>query len=275
MTIPMVTDDEIKAFEEDGVICLRQRFELHWLESLAEGFEKNLAAPGPNSSQLTPEGNPGGYFDDFLVWHRIQEYRDFIFDSPAAEIAARLMSSDTCRHFLENALIKEPGTREVAPWHQDAIFTTMDAHHILQLTVWLPLCDATEENGCLQVSPGVHEERVVYWRGIERKDSVSVPMNKGDVIFIHKLCPHGSGPNQTDGIRWSMDIRYQKSGGPSPRPEWPSLIARSRRDPSSETPYENWRDAWAAALEKHPKKLGREKPSEAQPYTGEMYLEER
>ena len=163
----------------------------------------------------------------------------------------------------------------VAPWHQDAIFTTMDAHHILQLTVWLPLCDATEENGCLQVSPGVHEERVVYWRGIERKDSVSVPMNKGDVIFIHKLCPHGSGPNQTDGIRWSMDIRYQKSGGPSPRPEWPSLIARSRRDPSSETPYENWRDAWAAALEKHPKKLGREKPSEAQPYTGEMYLEER
>jgi len=163
----------------------------------------------------------------------------------------------------------------VAPWHQDAIFTTMEAHHILQLTVWLPLCDATEENGCLQISPGVHAERIVYWRGLPQKDSVSVPMKKGDVIFIHKLCPHGSGPNRTDGIRWSMDIRYQKSGEPSPRPEWPSLVARSRRDPASETRYEEWRDAWAAALEKHPKKLGREKPSEPRPYTGEMYLEER
>ena len=73
MSLPVVSDEEIAAYGEDGVVCLRQRFALRWLESLAEGFEKNLAAPGPNSSQLTPEGNPGGYFDDFLVWHRIDE----------------------------------------------------------------------------------------------------------------------------------------------------------------------------------------------------------
>lgn len=165
----------------------------------------------------------------------------------------------------------------VAPWHQDAVFTTMEAHHILQLTVWLPLCDATEENGCLQIRPGVHNQRTVYWGGqdLPEIEPVSVPMQKGDVIFIHKLCPHGSGPNQTDGVRWSMDIRYQKTGEPSPRPEWPSLVARSRLGPSSETRYEDWRDAWAAALEEYPSKLGHEKPSGAQPYTGEMYLEER
>ena len=165
----------------------------------------------------------------------------------------------------------------VAPWHQDAVFTTMEAHHILQLTVWLPLSDATEDNGCLQIGPRVHNERTVYWgwQNLPEMEHVSVPMHKGDVIFIHKLCPHGSGPNLTDGIRWSMDIRYQKSGGPSPRPEWPSIVARSRLDPSSETGYEEWRDAWAAALEKHPNKLGYEKPSGAQPYEGEMYLEER
>ena len=164
----------------------------------------------------------------------------------------------------------------VAGWHQDAVFTTMEAHHILQMTVWFPLCDATEENGCLQVRPGVHKGEVVYWGGTldPTAESVAVPMKKGDVIFIHKLTPHASGPNTTDGIRWSMDIRYQKTGELSPRPEWPSVIARSRRDPSIETNYEDWRDAWAQALEKAPRRLQRERPTEPQPYTGEMYLSE-
>ena len=89
---------------------------------------------------------------------------------------------------------------------------------------------------------------------------------------MHKLTPHGSGPNQTDAVRWSMDLRYQKTGEPSPRPEWPSLIARSRRDPGSETVYEAWRDQWAAALEQNPKHIRYERPTEPRLFSGEMYL---
>ena len=74
------------------------------------------------------------------------------------------------------------------------------------LTVWFPLNEATADNGCLLDSQPPCEP-------------VTVPMHKGDVIFIHKLCPHGSGPNRTDGIRWSL--RYQTRGTPSPRPECP------------------------------------------------------
>ena len=149
----VVSEEEVAAFEEDGVVCLRQRFEPHWLESLAKGFEKNLAAPGPNSSQLTPEGNPGGYFDDFLVWHRIREYRDFIFDSPAAEIAARLTRSRESRHFLENALIKEPGTREIAPWHQDLSYYCVSGSQLC--SVWVPL-DPVPQSICVESVAGSH-----------------------------------------------------------------------------------------------------------------------
>ena len=163
----------------------------------------------------------------------------------------------------------------VAPWHQDAIFTTMESHHILQITVWLPLCDATEENGCLHLRPGVHKLKRVFWGYDDESASVepvAVPMKKGDVIFIHKLIPHGSYANNTDSIRWSMDIRYQQSHEPSPRPEWPSFVARSRTNPSTETPYEVWRDAWQAGLEKHPGKVGGQKPSGTTDYKGFMYL---
>ena len=161
----------------------------------------------------------------------------------------------------------------IAPWHQDAIFTTPEARELFVLTVWFPLNEATADNGCLQLCPGLHRRGTVYWSLDSQPpyEPVTVPMHKGDVILIHKLCPHGSGPNRTDGIRWSMDLRYQTLGTPSPRPEWPSLIARSRAAPDSLTTYDEWSAAWKAGIEKHPQKLSYPRPSEPTPFLGPMY----
>ena len=137
------------------------------------------------------------------------------------------------------------------------------------------LVEATEENGCLQVQPRVHQQRMVYWtysKDLPQTEKIFLPMQKGDVLIMHKLTPHGSGPNNTDAVRWSMDLRYQQTGEPSPRPEWPNLIARSRRDPNSETVYEDWRDQWAAALEETPAQLSYPRPNEPLPFKGEMFL---
>ena len=161
----------------------------------------------------------------------------------------------------------------IAPWHQDAIFTTPEARELFVLTVWFPLNDATADNGCLQLCPGLHRRGTVYWNLDSQPpcDPATVPMHKGDVIFIHKLCPHGSGPNRTDGIRWSMDLRYQTLGTPSPRPEWPSLLARSRAAPDSLTTYDDWSAAWKAGIDKHPNKLSYPRPTEPTPFLGPMY----
>ncbi|HCV24833.1 MAG: mitomycin antibiotic biosynthesis protein [Gemmatimonadetes bacterium] len=159
-------------------------------------------------------------------------------------------------------------------FHQDAVFTTQEAKDILQVTVWLPLGKATAENGCLQVQPGVHRQEIVYWtysKDLPQTEKVLLPMEKGDVLIMHKLTPHGSGPNNTDAVRWSMDLRYQKTGEPSPRPEWPSLVARSRHDPGQETTYETWRDAWAAAVEETPQQIRYPRPVEPLSFGGEMY----
>ena len=160
------------------------------------------------------------------------------------------------------------------PFHQDAVFTTQEAKDILQVTVWLPLVQSTEENGCLQVQPRVHAQRIVYWtytKDLPPTERVSLPMEKGDVLIMHKLTPHGSGPNNTDAVRWSMDLRYQKTGAPSPRPEWPNLVARSRSDPDNETTYEEWRDAWAAGIAQTPTQLRYPRPDAPLRFDGEMY----
>ena len=98
-----------------------------------------------------------------------------------------------------------------------------------------------------------------------------MPMKKGEVIFIHKLTPHSSGTNNTDAIRWSMDIRYQKLGTPTGRAFWPSFDARSRVSPESETGYEEWREAWVTALKKYPTRVPRKnRPEGPTPYRGDM-----
>ena len=154
----------------------------------------------------------------------------------------------------------------VAPWHQDAQVHTEEADPHFILTVWIPLCDATPENGCLRIIPRVHRGETVYWSegfGISEENMpegevLTVPMKKGSVLLLDKLTPHGSGPNATDGIRWSMDLRYQKAGTPTGRSCYPDFAVLSRAAPSSVlTEFATWDRLWLEALEEYPQKVGR------------------
>ncbi len=48
-------------------------------------------------------------------------------------------------------------TTDQVPWHQDAGVLRPEAGNSLLVTVWIPLSEANEENGCLVVLPGSHK----------------------------------------------------------------------------------------------------------------------
>ncbi|MYA76564.1 MAG: phytanoyl-CoA dioxygenase family protein [Gemmatimonadetes bacterium] len=163
----------------------------------------------------------------------------------------------------------------VAPWHQDAQVHLEDADPVFILTVWLPLCDTDEENGCLQIIPRVHHSRTVYWSegfGIEEGrlpdgEVMSLPMRKGDVLLMHKLIPHRSIPNRSETIRWSLDLRYQQTGLPTGRSFYPNFIVRSRRHPEFVlSDYGTWNRGWEEALKVTAQRPPRKnKPTEPTP----------
>lgn len=139
-----------------------------------------------------------------------------------------------------------------APFHQDAAVLMPEADDTLVVTSWIPLVDATVENGTLRVFPGLHHgpirthERCPYgWTIAEaempRGESVTVPMEKGGIILIHCRTPHGSGPNLSGMVRWSMDLRWHDARKPGGRP-LPGLLTRSREHPL--TGYKDWVRAW-------------------------------
>ena len=59
------------------------------------------------------------------------------------------------RLYWDQAVYKKPGNPEEFPWHQDNGYTFTEPQQYL--TCWVPLNDATEENGCPWIVPGLHK----------------------------------------------------------------------------------------------------------------------
>jgi hypothetical protein len=147
-------------------------------------------------------------------------------------------------------------------WHQDQGVALPEIDQTDMLTVWLPITDATVENGCLCVVPQSHQRGLVTHcpgpgpgprnpyipEAIRGPDYQPVPMKRGGVLFLHRRTMHASLKNESDGIRWSFDLRYQPIGQPTGRPMFPEFVVRSRRHPASELhDPEEWAERWRAA----------------------------
>jgi ectoine hydroxylase-related dioxygenase (phytanoyl-CoA dioxygenase family) len=115
------------------------------------------------------------------------------------------------------------------PWHQDSGYFEPYCDKSLVLTVWVPLVDATEANGCMWVAPRVHRGGV--WKHAQRAgkpylfipesefppgvEPVCAPIKKGGALLLTNLTPHASFENRTETTRWAMDLRYQNAALPT------------------------------------------------------------
>jgi ectoine hydroxylase-related dioxygenase (phytanoyl-CoA dioxygenase family) len=140
---------------------------------------------------------------------------------------------------------KPSGLMKATGWHQDQGVARAIADDTEMITAWVAITDATEENGCLCVVPGSHKEGlathctlggVTIPDALIVKEAVTpVPVKRGGVLLMHRKMQHSSTPNQSAGIRWSFDLRYQPPGQPTGRDEFPDFLARSRQNPASVT----------------------------------------
>lgn len=121
--------------------------------------------------------------------------------------------------------------------HQDASYADESSWDKLQVTAWVPLVDATVENGCMQVLDSGHRTGRVathtccvggtWYTSISDEevrrtlevdsvaDLVTCEVPRGSVLLLNSLLPHRSLPNTSEGIRWSLDLRWQRAGEPN------------------------------------------------------------
>ncbi len=134
-------------------------------------------------------------------------------------------------------------TRTEVPWHQDSGYFLPHCDKYLIVTCWIPLVDVTINNGCLYVLPKAHNVGILkhYTGGhggyleipnneLPSGNPVPIEMKFGDVLFMTNLTPHASFINQTEVVRWSIDLRYQSMDAPNNVEEDPQTCT-PERDP--------------------------------------------
>jgi ectoine hydroxylase-related dioxygenase (phytanoyl-CoA dioxygenase family) len=148
-----VGETEVTAFARDGVLCLRQAFGPEWIELLQAGFEENLAALGLLARDYIPEATEGRFLFDAFNWSRFEAFHRFVHESPAAELAARVMGSRTARLHYDTIFYRSAGTQARSPWHQDIPYWSFAGRQAC--SIWMPLVPVAKESA-LALVPGSH-----------------------------------------------------------------------------------------------------------------------
>ena len=131
-----ITAEHICNFETHGVELIKGLFK-DYIDLIREGIEFNMENPGPYAAENLKTGEHGRFFDDYCNWNRISQFEKVIRESKVAEVAAKLMGSNTVQVFHDHVLVKEPGTSKPTPWHQDSPYYFVEGRQTISF--WIPV----------------------------------------------------------------------------------------------------------------------------------------
>jgi ectoine hydroxylase-related dioxygenase (phytanoyl-CoA dioxygenase family) len=207
----------------DGAVCVRNAFGPDDVALAREAIDANLAALSPYAKRASDDGD-GAFVEDFCNWRRIEPLRRFVFESPAAQIAAELMGATEVRLYHDHVLVKEPGTVQRTPWHQDLPYYNVDGR--LNISMWFPVDPVARRSslefvagshlgpwymprtfldgeakwfpdGTLAELPLIEDDRVIGWE-----------LEPGDAVFFHMLTLHGAGGVGPGSRRRVLSLRF-------------------------------------------------------------------
>ena len=154
-----ITPEEVETYHRDGVLLLQGMFDKDWIELLNKGLDANIEAPTKRSRIWYKDTSGRSMFYDHTAWQGIEEYRKFIFNSPAAQICGQLMRSTTINFFFDSVFVRSTGTQFETPWHQDEPYWSVEGYDAC--SIWMPLGPVKQKNA-LSFVPGSHRLKTVF-----------------------------------------------------------------------------------------------------------------
>ena len=223
-----VTDQQVADFQRDGAVCIRQLLNADEIALLRDGIEANLAAPSARAKVASRPDDPGRFFEDFCNWQSIRQLGQFIQDTPLALAAQRLMASNTVRLYHDHVLVKEPGTRQRTPWHQDQPYYNIEGQQ--NISMWIPV-DPVSRSATLEFIAGSHKGPWLMPRTFMDNQAKWFPegsladlpdveaardqfpilgwdVEPGDFVCFHMLTLHAAGGVEGSNRRRVFSVRF-------------------------------------------------------------------
>ena len=237
-----VTEDDKNFYEEHGVVCIVGQFDQEWVDKISAVCLKNDITPGGRRTVQKNSNDPGRFVAASNMSRENPDIMNFAKNSPAGEIAARLMGLDEVRFFYDQLFVKEPGTMAPTTWHNDLPFWPLNGNHVA--SVWIALTDIPRENSGLVYISGSHKWKTMFYpepatpdafqsyvidpdvKKLERCpifhemfdsqdyrflswDMKAIILKAGDCLVHHPLVVHGSGKNASlKNRRIAISLRY-------------------------------------------------------------------
>ncbi len=253
--------DITRTYQQDGYVVLKdiiQDRELdpirNFIRAKVDAYSETLYAEGKVSSRYEDEPFERRYAalcETLGILPRNWSFGMYgpefydLYNLPGVLRVLRLLLGPEVSNIGSPALrTKLPGSVITSfPWHQDSQYLDQatigkkEKHTggLHMVTVWVPLVEATVENGCCWVISGSHrwglldgargaDSNVRMEEDVEARGTpVPVPLKPGGALFMSNLCVHTSKVNRTRNSRWSIDFRY------FPTPDRADLTPDARR----------------------------------------------
>jgi ectoine hydroxylase-related dioxygenase (phytanoyl-CoA dioxygenase family) len=149
------------------------------------------------------------------------ELKEAPIRASALAVATQLLG-EACIAQGEHAIMKPARIGAETPWHQDEAYWG-DEMEYNSMSIWIPLQEATIENGCMWFIPGSHKSEVlphhsigndVRVHGLEldspppQETAVACPILAGGCTIHHNRTMHYAGANKSDQPRRAYILSF-------------------------------------------------------------------
>jgi ectoine hydroxylase-related dioxygenase (phytanoyl-CoA dioxygenase family) len=218
LSTPVISDDQIKDFEQNGYLILRQAFDADEMRLIEIWTQEMTALPEETGKHwVFHERSLKGDGADLIS--RIENIAPFHagFEelSTVLKHTVGQLLGEEATLFKEKINFKMSGGDGFKP-HQDSQ-AGWDAYADFFISALVSIDDATVENGCLQLVAGHHQRGLFKsWRPLSEDDMagmdfVHCPTKPGDVVLFDCFAPHASEPNMTGETRRVYYATYNRA----------------------------------------------------------------
>lgn len=257
-----LTAEQLRFFEEQGYLALPALTtpeEVVWLREVydrlfreragrEEGNQFDLAGADEDDKEaaLPQILNPAKYAPELNDSQLLKN----------ATVIGKQLFGEQASCAIAHAIFKPARTGAATPWHQDAAYWNPSMSY-RSVSIWVPLQEATPENGCMQFVPGSHRLDVVRHQSINNdprvhglelhademwrvRDAVECPLPAGGATFHGGYMLHHTAPNRSAIPRRALILGAGLPAEPLPQPRrfaWldAQRTARSERAKRAET----------------------------------------
>lgn len=155
------------------------------------------------------------------IWMASEPFHSLIAHPAITTGLAQLTNAQELRIWHDQIQYKPPAIGGINMWHQDAPYWPIIAP-MTEVTAWVALDDADEENGCMSMVPGSHlwGDNIAFLHTLKEYTDmpdhfadhaikvVRCPVKKGEVHYHHALTWHGSHANTSGRHRRAIALHY-------------------------------------------------------------------